>query len=285
MGEFKFQNVLESSIEGIFDSINGYIQAIIFFFLKIPYLIIGAGFIGLRKMRIEYRDANGTHYGTTEDRNKEKINLEKVESAIRVFNDPKTMRPVPFMIVSFVIMLVLIRKVNFEDKVFAFNLNNIFNTKGILDTAKKLNAETFLLGLIPIIILLFYFIYSSILWGHLIFKKKLDENILRRYYSYMIGNIFLAFGASSWGWEFVIKPLKQMSWWIKWAQWPAQLVFLWPMWGMGASVALIIYEYSRQDTQGRKLGTIAVYTFVISLTILNLISLLITKRLSFMSAW
>jgi hypothetical protein len=173
--KFEFRDKLESWIEGLFDTIAVYLRT---FFL---------------------------------------FNLRPFKSAIIVqaeASDNVTLtQPGIFLVISYFLMALLIKDVDFSDPVFAFNLAKLLDVLGALEAAKSLDAEKVILGIFPAIGLLFFFCYLSS--GILkVFGERIDPVLLRRRYSYVLGEMFLLVGIVCGGYLYFVKPLSAKSWWL-----------------------------------------------------------------------
>lgn len=170
---FEFRDKLESWVEGIIDTLAAYLKTVFLFNLR-PF--------------------ESKHILTGRDEGRGELT-----------------QPGVFMLISYFAMALLLRDVDFNDPVFAFNLARLLDVLGLLNAAKSLSVENIIVGVLPAIGLLFFFVYLS--GGVLrLFGEQVAPATLRRRYSYFLGNVFLLVGVASSAYFFVIKPISHRSW-------------------------------------------------------------------------
>ena len=149
-------------------------------------------------------------------------------------------RPGFFMILSYFVMLLLIKDVDFSYPTYTINLKKILNVIGALEAAKSMRVEVIIISLLPAIGLLVFFVYLSA--GSLrIFGEQIDGSILRRNYSYMLGNSFLLLGISYYGNETIMRPLGDIPFVLKSG---LGLLLSLPAIGMATSIISLVPLYT-----------------------------------------
>jgi len=175
MADFKFRDTLESWVEGIFETIERYLRTLYFLNINFP----------------QWFHAN-------------------IDDEVKKLN---ITGPGMFFIISYFVMLFLIKNVDFTNPVFTFNLTEATNAMGVLEASKHLSVESIIMGIIPGLVLLFLFVYVTVFLSW-IFKETIDQKLLRDNYAYVIGSIFLLIGAMCYSFQHFILPARAISWWL-----------------------------------------------------------------------
>ena len=175
MADFKYRDSVEGWVEGIFDSLDAFLRTVLL--------------LNLRPMRMLLR-------------------LATTDGEI-----PELSRPSSYLVAAYIVMSLLIVRVDFTDPFFSINLAARLDVLGVLNAAKSLKPEALVLSIFPAVGLLFAFVYISQAVLRAL-GDPLDTNLLRRNYSYMLGSSFLCIGVTSGGYQLLVKPLLARSWWL-----------------------------------------------------------------------
>jgi hypothetical protein len=196
--EFEFKEKLESWVEGLFDAIASFLRTVFTFNCR-PF----------KTFQIVQSDS---------------------------YQQENLSQPGIFMILSYVLMLFMIKDIDFSDPVFSYNLAALLNALGALEKLKDLSIEKLIVAILPAIGILMFCVYVSvaILW---LFGEKPDSVRIRKGYSYILGNLYLVVGIACLGYRLIVKPLSYKSWWLGL---PIHIVTLWPLVG---SIMLTIFLF------------------------------------------
>jgi hypothetical protein len=196
--EFEFREKLESWVEGVFDTFAAFIKTVLIF-----------NFRPFKSREIVRNDS---------------------------YQEANISQPGIFMILCYVLMLLMIKDIDFNDPVFSYNLAALLNAFGALEEIKSLSIEKVILAILPAIGFLMFCVYvsSSILF---IFGEKADTNKIRRGYCYILGHIYLLVGVACLTYRLLVKPLSIKSWWIGL---PIHILSMWPMFG-GILLTLLLF--------------------------------------------
>ena len=234
--EFEFREKLESWVEGVFETITAFLRTI--------FLI---NFRPFKSQEI-------LHDGTSEG---------------MVISQPGI-----FMILSYILMLLMIKDVDFSDPVFSYNLAVLLNAFGALEDIKSLSIEKVIIAIIPAIGFLMFcaFISSGVLS---LFGEKTEANKLRRGYSYILGNIYLLVGVACLGYRFFVKPVSVKSWWLGL---PIHILTMWPMFG---AITLTLFLFPVEEI-GVKRSFGRILARGLPWIILSLVTWYFTRSIGFM---
>lgn len=208
MSIFEYRTKIEGWFEGLFDTFESYIRSVLFLNFR------------LRK------------------------SVWLLSSTKEVL--PEFSSPAVFFVISYLIMCFLIRDVDFTDPVFGWDLSQRLHVLGVLGAAKKVDIDALMVYLLPAILLLFVFVYPS-RWLLSLGGDNGHIPLLRRNYAFMLGGCFLTVGFMCGGYEHLVKPLAQRSWWLGL---PVHILTLLPL--IGAIVPSVAIQHIRTQNLERR---------------------------------
>ena len=198
MSDFEFRNKIESWIEGLLDVIQIYLWTVLKFHLR-----------PLKSMRL----------------------LASVDDT------PDISRPSIYIVISYLMMCLLIRDVNFTDPIFSVDFANRLDALGVLNSVKTIKVETLVVSVFPAIFILLFFVIITTAFLRIV-GDDLDAKLIRRNYSFSLGSMFLAFGTTSGGYHYLVKPVAVASWW---AGLPIHILTMLPM--VSAIYSMLAIQY------------------------------------------
>jgi hypothetical protein len=124
---------------------------------------------------------------------------------------PEMSSPSTYLILSYLVMCLLIRDVDFSEPVFFVNFADKLDALAVLNAAKTAKVETLVAGILPAIMLLAFLVILTTAVLR-IAGDNLEARLLRRNYCFALGGGFLTIGIVSAGYHYLIKPVAMTSW-------------------------------------------------------------------------